>query len=114
MELHELSHEEEVVLRGPLRAGAPADGRYTAAEKSLIDVVRAQLGSERFDAAIGAARTRFTTREALKAAAREITRQEARALIYAELTALAAADGTSAEEEKPLAWLASWWNLPHA
>jgi hypothetical protein len=50
----------------------------------------------------------------LKNAAREITRQQARVLIFAELTALAAADGTSSEEEKPLAWLASWWSLPHA
>jgi uncharacterized tellurite resistance protein B-like protein len=114
MELHELSHEEEIVLVGLLRDIAQADGRYTLAEKAQIDAVRAALGGERFDTAVVAARERFTTRDALKAAAREITRQDARALIYAKLTDLAAADGTSAEEEKPLAWLASWWNLPHA
>jgi len=114
MELHELSHEEEVVLVGLLRDVAQADGRYSAAEKAHIDALRAEFGAARFDAAIGAARERFTSREALKNAAREISRQEARVLIFAQLTALAAADGTSSEEEKPLAWLASWWNLPHA
>jgi uncharacterized tellurite resistance protein B-like protein len=114
MELHELSHEEEVVLVGLLRDVAQADGRYSAAEKAHIDALRAALGGERFDAAIRVARERFPSRDALKNAAREITRQQARVLIFAELTALAAADGTSSEEEKPLAWLASWWSLPHA
>ncbi len=112
MELHELNHEEEIVLVGLLRDIAQADGRYTVAEKRHVDAVRDALGGERFDAAVRAARERFDNREALKSAARGVTRPPARALIFAKLADLAAADGTSAEEEKPLAWLASWWDLP--
>jgi len=111
MELRELSSEEDVVLVGLLRDVAQADGRYSESEKVHVDRVRAALGAARFEAAVEAARERFPTRDALKAAAKAVTRQDARVVIYDTLDSLAAADGKTSEEQRPLAWLASWWQL---
>jgi len=111
MELRELSPEEDVVLVGLLREVSSADGRYSESEKRHIDRVRATLGEARFDAAVALARERFKSREAVKVAAKTVTRKDARVVIYDTLDARAASDGRTAEEEKPLAWLASWWEL---
>jgi uncharacterized tellurite resistance protein B-like protein len=111
MELRELSPEEDVVLVGLLREVSSADGRYTEPEKRHIERVCAALGAARFDAAVAKARELFKSRDAVKAAAKSITRKDARVVIYDTLDAMASSDGRTAEEEKPLAWLASWWDL---
>lgn len=111
MELRDLSPEEDVVLVGLLREISSADGRYSEAEKRHIERVRTTLGEARFDAAVALARTRFTSREAVKAAAKTVTRKDARVVMYDTLDVMAASDGRTAEEQRPLAWLASWWDL---
>lgn len=111
MELHELTPEEDVVLVGLLREISSADGRYSESEKAHVARVRAALGDARFDAAVAAASEQFQTRDALKAAVKSVTGREARVVIYDTLDAMAASDGKTEEEERPLAWLASWWDL---
>ena len=111
MELRELNAEEEVVLVGLLRDVAQADGRYSESEKRHVDRVRVALGEARFDKAVITAREHYGTRELLKEAAKAVTRKDARIVMYDTLDAMAAADGKTADEARPLAWLASWWEL---
>lgn len=111
MKLTDLNADEDVVLLGLLREVVQADGQYTDAERSKVDALRESLGPDRFDHAMLDAKRRFTTRDAMKAAAKEVTRAEVRAVIYATLLEVARADGVSRPEEKPLAWLASWWGI---
>ena len=54
---------------------------------------------------------RAAMRDALKAAAKAVLDQDVRVVIYDTLDAMAASDGKTEEEERPLAWLASWWDL---
>src|SRR5262245_40661439 len=111
MELSDLTPDEDVVLLGLLRTIVTADGKYTDAEKRGVDRIREALGAERFDAAMQAASSRFASQDALKEAAKGVTRQSARAAIFAVLSDVAADDGMDDTEMKPLNWLASWWDL---
>jgi uncharacterized tellurite resistance protein B-like protein len=111
MELRELNADEDMVLVALMREVVQADGAYSDAERRHVAEVRAALGEARFDAATVAARERFPSRDALKQAAKTLVRPEARARLYDTLEAMARADGKTAEEEKPLRWLASWWEL---
>jgi uncharacterized tellurite resistance protein B-like protein len=111
MELSDLTPEEDVVLLGLLREVVTADGKYTNVEKRGVDRVRTRLGEARFDKAMQDAQSRFAQPGALKEAAKAVTRQPARAAIFAVLSDVAADDGMAQEEMKPLNWLASWWDL---
>src|SRR5690242_14820639 len=83
MELSDLTPEEDVVLLGLLREVITADGKYTSAEKRGVERVRTALGEARFDDAMQAAQNRFAQPGALKDAAKAVTRQSARATIFA-------------------------------
>ena len=111
MLLRELSPEEDIVLVGLLREVSAADGRYSDSEKRHVDRVRAALGDGRFNAAVKTAAERYKSSELLKAGAKTVTRMDARVVIYDTLDAMAASDGKTQEELRPLAWLASWWDL---
>ena len=111
MELRDLTPDEEVVLLGLLREIITADGKYSDAEKRGVDRIRTAIGDARFDQAMQDAQSRFAAHGALKEAAKAVTRQAARAAIFAVLSDVASVDGMDREEMKPLNWLASWWEL---
>ncbi len=111
MEIDELTPDEELALVGLLREVIQADGEYTDMERAAVRIVRDGLGAARFDDAIGRAQARFRSRADLKDHARTIGRPEARKLIFDVLEHVARVDGVDQAEEKPLAWLASWWSL---
>ena len=112
MDLAHLTTDEEAVLLGWMREIIQTDGEYSDAERSEVIQLRTHLGAERFDRAIVTANERFENRAALKDGAKAITRQEARQAIYDFLKELAGSDELTADEEKPLKWLASWWAIP--
>ncbi len=112
MELRDLSTDEAACLLGLLREVIQADADYSEAERAEVAALREHLGGELFDRALEQARTRYAGNlHALKEDAKALARVEARASIYGVLKQVAASDGTTANEQKPLAWLASWWDL---
>ncbi len=111
MELADLTADEATALVGLLREIVQADHDYSTAEEGAVQGIRTELGRERFDAAIDDVRERFPHRHDLKEHVKTISRPEARKLIYDRLFQVAEADGLDSSEEKPLKWLASWWEL---
>ena len=111
MELSELTSEEEVVMMGLLREVVQADGEYSPEERSAVAELRNRLGPARFDQAIHKAQARYGSRAQLKEHAKTVARPEARRAIYDALVHVAAVDGLEENEEKPLMWLASWWDM---
>lgn len=111
MDLADLTTDEEAVLLGWMREIIQTDGEYSDEERAEVIQLRTHLGAERFDRAIVAANERFENRAALKDGAKALTRQEARQAIYDFLKELAGSDELTADEEKPLKWLASWWAI---
>jgi uncharacterized tellurite resistance protein B-like protein len=112
MELRDLTTDETVCLMGLLREVIQADDDYSPAERAKMRELRDALGGERFDAAIDEAKRRYAgSRAALKEHAKTIARPEARTAIYEVLQKVAASDGVTPGEQKPLDWLASWWEL---
>jgi len=111
MDLADLTTDEEAVLLGWMREIIQTDGEYTAEERAEVIHLRTHLGAERFDRAIVTANERFENRAALKEGAKGIKRQEARQAIYDFLKQLVGTDELTADEEKPLKWLASWWSI---
>ena len=111
MDLRDLIPEEDVVLFGLLREVITADGKYSDAERAHITALTKEMGKGRVEKAMAEAGKRFPTRAALKDAAKLVTRPDARMAILAFLEKVAASDETTAEEDKPLEWLASWWDI---
>lgn len=111
MDLTHLTTDEDAVLLGWMREIIQTDGEYSDEERAEVIELRKHLGAERFDRAIVAANERFEDRAALKDGAKAIERQEARQAIYDFLEQLAGSDELTADEEKPLKWLASWWSI---
>jgi len=111
MEIHDLTDEELVALAGLMREVIRADHEYTDPERDHVDELAAELGEERFERVFHEAKERLTSIHEVKEHAKTITRDEARRVIFDFLMKLAYADGVAREEEKPLRWLASWWDL---
>jgi hypothetical protein len=111
MKLDQLTDDEETVLLGWMREIVQTDDDYSEEERAEVARLKGLIGDERFERAIARAKARFPTRAALKEAAKEITRPEARRAMYDYLRTLAESDELLPEEEKPLRWLASWWKL---
>jgi hypothetical protein len=111
MELSELTSEEAMVLVGFMRIIVRADGEYSDEERQHVAIVERALGAERFQQAMLDVRGHVDRLDELKAAAKEVTRPEARQMIYKVLANVAASDETTPDEEKPLRWLASWWKI---
>jgi hypothetical protein len=111
MKLDHLTPDEDVVLLGWMREIVQTDGEYSDAEREEVEKLRALLGDMRFEHAMQLASERLPNRAALKEAAKHVTRPEARRAIYDFLREVAESDEVTADEEKPLRWLASWWDL---
>lgn len=112
MELFQLTDEELLVLVGFLRVVVQADGEFSSAERDHVAIIRTALGEERLHHAMLQAAERFPDNESLKAATKAISRPDARRTIHEVLVRVAESDRVTPEEEKPLRWLESWWELP--
>lgn len=112
MELSQLTHDEVFVLVGFMRVVIQADGEFSTAEREHVAIVRTALGTDRFTQAMLEATEAFSDNDALKRATKAITRPEARRAIHDVLVKVAESDSMTPEEEKPLRWIESWWDLP--
>ena len=112
MELSQLTHDEVLVLVGFMRVVIQADGEFSNAEREHVALVRTALGTDRFTKAMLEAADAFPDNESLKNATKAITRPEARRVIHDVLVKVAESDTITSEEEKPLRWIESWWELP--
>lgn len=86
------------------------DGDFSDAEEKRIDALGEGLGGR--DAIwrmISRSAQAHRDDAAIRAAAADVERPEARADILAALESVAAADGTSAKESDMIAWLRSIW-----
>lgn len=110
IDVDDFSPEEDTALLGLLREIVQADGEYSLEEVEEVEGVRQALGADRFENAIEEA-SAFSSRAELKNFLRDISRPKAQQVIFDILTQVAASDGVSPEEEKPLRWLASWWDI---
>ena len=111
MDLDDLTNEELVALVGLMREVIHADHEYSETEREHIDELAAALGEERFEVVFTEAKRALTSRHEVKEYAKTVERDGARRAIFDFLMKLAASDGVANEEEKPLRWLASWWEL---
>ena len=111
MDIADLDDSEALALVGLMREVVQADGDYSPEEQGVVREIRDALGHERFDATIERAKQELPGRAEVKAHAKTIERQEARWAIWEQLVDIARSDGVDAEEEKPLVWLARWWDL---
>lgn len=109
MSLSTLTAEEATVLLGMLREVVQADGEYSAEEAAEMAQIKEALGDERFEAAVEAARTTFTSRRVLAEWVPKVTRPEARDVILDTLSAVAASDDIAPGEDEPIQWLAKAW-----
>jgi len=109
MDLSDFSVDEDLALLGLMRAVVRADGEYSPAERSEMKKLREEMGASRFDVAVGIATERFTSLAALKEHAASIERVDAQSRILRRLVSVAASDGVTDDEEKPLRWLARAW-----
>ena len=111
MELRDLTPDEDAVLLGFMREIITADGEYSGPERAQVLALESALGKDRVGRAMADAKKRFPSRKELKDAAKLVTRPEARTAIFAFLEKVAKSDILTSEEDQPLKWLASWWDI---
>lgn len=111
MTLEELSEAEQVVLLALVGLTARLDGNVTETEVAWIERISEHIGAERFDAIRDAA-ANFGDPDAILKAASEVTRPEAREVIYELVYDTASSDTIAEGESDLLARLAQLWNLP--
>lgn len=109
MNLVDLQHEECVVLLGLIHFLVQADADRTEEEMTEFREIAKELGRKAFDAALHEALRRFASEEAALTAAADLTRRDARELIYTVLVDLAASDGIAMSERVLLARLSTLW-----
>ncbi len=113
MELKDLNDDELITLAGLMREVIRADHQYSDAEHVHVDKLKETLGETRFNAVFATAQKELGSLDEVKERAKQIENVEARRVIFGYLIGLAAADGVHGDEEKPLRWLASWWDFQH-
>lgn len=134
-----LTDAEKLALAGLLRIAIRLDGRVTPEERSTLDAIADELfavpseqkftgnpfrsaltdpehpGGDAPAQALGALMERaakeFPDDEAVRGAARAVTRQEAREILYGAVFSIAASDTISNAEWSLLRWLESEWNI---
>ena len=80
-------------------------------EAGEIDALVAELGEQAWDAALDGARDLITDQESLEAALAQVTRQEARDLIYGSMLQLAIPDSIDPREASLLELVAEAWDI---
>jgi hypothetical protein len=107
----ELDHRELVTLLATLGLMARLDGDASSEEVEFLDEIAADVGEERFSKAATEA-AQFADAEAIVRNAGQVSRPEARELIFSLLYEMALAESIVAREAELLDKLASIWGLP--
>jgi uncharacterized tellurite resistance protein B-like protein len=111
MQLADLDPDEQLALVCLSRVVARADGTVSPTEGRAIKRIAAALGEAKFRELFAQAAEYFPDEAALRPFLSTIQRQEARALIFQTVLALAASDQISEEEGPLMAWLEETWAI---
>jgi hypothetical protein len=109
--LDDLTDEEKLAFGALLRAMVSLDGTYSGEEKAMFKVLADDLGDEAFWAMLERASKEVKDAGQVLALADEVTRPEARELLYYGLYATAQAGGVGEREEALLGELRDKWEL---
>ncbi len=111
MTLAELSDSERLALAGLIRLIVKADRNYSAGEADELAELADEIGADQFWAAMDRAASTFETSEQVRRSAAEVSRMDAKELIYGALLDIARNDAMSRSENELLEWLANTWGL---
>ncbi len=111
MTLDDLSQAEQVVLLALVGLMARADGSVSQDELELLEQIADEIGEERFEAARDAAAA-LDDGKAILTAANQITRPEAREVVFELVYGIAVRDTIAESEAELLNQLAKLWSLP--
>ena len=111
MTLAELEHHEQVALLALLGLMARLDGQASGDELELLNRIVGELGQEAFESAAREA-AQLPDAEAILMTAGEVTRPEAREVLFELLFDMAVLESIVEREAKVLDWLAETWELP--
>jgi hypothetical protein len=111
MELNELDAKECAALAALVKFTVQADGVVTEEEEEEIGFIVSLIGEAAYQTALDTARTRVKDVAGLRALLGEVTRPEARELIYGTLVDVASPDSIDPEESKLLALLEEVWDI---
>ena len=107
----DLTDDERLALAGLVRLMVKADGEFSPEEAGAVAEMAQDLGEAPFWAAIDRAAQELTDDDKIRAAARAVTRADARETIYGALLGLSQHGATTGGEDDLLEWLADEWEL---
>jgi hypothetical protein len=111
MELEDLDDNERLALVALLKLVVLSDGKVSAEEIGEIDDVVDAFGEEEYQKLLDQVEGRFPTEAALKKFLPEVTRPDARELIYGLILEAAASEALQGQEPELLAWLGKAWEV---
>jgi len=120
MNFSTLTNEERLLLGALIRLLVRADGAFSEAEETMITTIGNELaieanavrdGGRALWAAVSDSAQHFPSDASIRAAIPEVTRPEARELIFAVLVGVASADTASLAERTILDALRLAWSL---
>ena len=112
MEITELSRNERVALVALMEAVAFSNNTISEGERRQIEAVVEALGEEEYRDLLEQADEKYASVEDLKSGLADITRQEARSLIFGTVWEEAVADpDINHFETELLDWLATQWEI---
>jgi uncharacterized tellurite resistance protein B-like protein len=109
--LDDLTDEEKLAFGALLRAMVSLDGTYSGEEKAMFKVLADDLGDEAFWAMLERASKEVKDAGQLLALADEVTRPQARELLFYGVNATAQAGGVAEPEGQLLDELRAKWGL---
>jgi hypothetical protein len=111
LEIRDLTHDEQLALVALIEFAVASNRDVTDEEIEEINQVAAALGRKRYQKLAEEADDRFSDEEALQDYLLEVTRQEARELIYGVVLETALADADTLRHSEFLEWLADEWDV---
>jgi len=109
--LDDLTDDEQLAFGALLRAMVSMDGTYSDEEKAMFKVLAEELGTEAFWAMLERASKEVKDAGQILALADDVTRPEARELLFYGLYATAQAGGVGKQETALLDELRGKWDL---
>ena len=111
MDIKGLNQDERLALVALLKAVIFAGERVPTKEiEELQDIVE-ELGEEPYQSLLTEAETRFSCEEDVREFLSNISRQDARELIYGTIMEMALTDSVDRGELEVLSWLADAWGI---
>jgi hypothetical protein len=111
MELRDLDHDEQLALLALVQFIGESNREVTDEESESIARIVAGMGSQSYRAIAAEADERFADEAALRTFLGQITRPEARELIYGAVLEVALGDTIQNSESELLDWLAQEWRI---